>query len=81
MRRYPTKRLHDPGSDRALCSAARDGGDDNDADWVARVLTWSSGDGSFVASTLRWSSALLLPWGGEREGGGVRGGLRDSWWG
>ena len=75
MRRYPTKRLHDPGSDRALCSAplpapALDGGGDNDADRVARGLTWSSGDGSLVASMLRWSSALVSPWGGEGGGGG-----------
>ena len=47
---------------------ALDGGDDDDADWVARGLT-SSGDGSLVASTLRWSSALLSPWGGEGGGG------------
>jgi hypothetical protein len=46
---------------------ALDGGYDSDADWVARGLT-SSGDGSFVASTLRWSGALLLP-GGEGGGG------------
>ena len=45
------------------------GGDDDDADWVARGLS-SSGDGSLVASTLRWSSALLSPWGGEGRGGG-----------
>jgi len=43
--------------------------DDDDADWVARGLS-SSCDGSLVASTLRWSSALLLPWGGEGGGGG-----------
>ena len=43
--------------------------DDNDADWVARGLS-SSGDGSLVASTLRWSSALLSLWGGEGGGGG-----------
>jgi hypothetical protein len=30
----------------------------------------SSGDGSLVASSLRWSSALLSPWGGEGGGGG-----------
>ena len=74
MRRYPTKRLHDPGSDRMLCSVpllppALDGRDEDDADWMARGLTWSSGDGSLVASTLRWLLALLLPWGGERGGG------------
>ena len=45
------------------------GGDDDDADWVARGLS-SSGDGSLVASTLRWSLALLSPWGGEGGGGG-----------
>jgi hypothetical protein len=70
VRRYPTERLHDPGSDRALCSApspppALDGGDDDDADWVARGLT-SSGDRSLVASTLRWSA------GGRGRGGAVR---------
>ncbi len=84
MRRYPTERLHDPGSNRALCSApspppALDGGDDDDADWVACGLT-SSGDKSLVASTLRWSAVLLSPWGGE-GGGGRQGGLWDSWWG
>jgi hypothetical protein len=77
VQRYLTKRLHDPGSDRALCSAplpppALDGGDNDDANWVARGLTWSSGDWSLVASTLRWSSALLSPWGGERGGGARR---------
>jgi len=74
VRRYLTEQLHDPGSDRALCSAplpppTLDGGDDDDADWVARGLT-SSGDGSLVASTLRWSAVLLSPWGGEGGGGG-----------
>ena len=76
MRRYPSERLHDPGSDRALCSVplpapALDGGDDDDTDWVARGLT-SSGDGSLLASasTLHWSAALLLPWGGEGRGSG-----------
>ncbi len=29
-----------------------------------------SDDGFLVASTLRWSSALLSPWGGEGGGGG-----------
>ncbi len=75
MRRYLTKRLHNPGSDRALSSAplpppALDGGYNNNAGWVARGLT-SSGDGSLVASTLRWSAALLSPW-GERVGGAAR---------
>jgi hypothetical protein len=51
------------------------GGDDDDADWVACGLL-SSGNGSLVASTLRWLSALLSPWRGE---GGRRGGLRNSW--
>ena len=56
VRRYLTKRLHDPGSNRALCSAplpppALDSGDNDDADWVADGLT-SSGDGSLLASTL-----------------------------
>jgi hypothetical protein len=37
----------------ALPSPALDSGDDDDADWVARGLT-SSGNGSLVASTLRW---------------------------
>ena len=74
MRRYPIKQLHDPGSDRVLCSAplpppTLDGGDGDDADWVARSLT-SSGDGSCVALMLRWSAALLSPWGGEGGGGG-----------
>ena len=45
------------------------GGDDDNADWVARGLS-SSDNGSIVASTLRWSSASLLPSGGDR--GGVR---------
>jgi hypothetical protein len=74
MRRYPTERLHNPGSDRALCSAplpppALDGGDDDNADWVARGLT-SSGDGSLMALMLCWLAALLSPWGGEGGGGG-----------
>ena len=48
---------------------ALDGGDNNDADWMAHGLT-SSGDGLFVASTLRWLLlALLSPWGGEGGGG------------
>jgi hypothetical protein len=45
------------------------GGDDNDVDWVARGLS-SSGDGSIVASTLRWSLASLSPSGGDRGGAG-----------
>jgi hypothetical protein len=74
VRRCPIERLHDPGSDRVLCSAplpppALDGGDGDDADWVARSLT-SSGDGSLVALTLRWSAALLSLWGGKGGGGG-----------
>jgi hypothetical protein len=48
---------------------ALEGRDNDDTDWVARGLS-SSGDGSLVASTLRWSSALLSPWGGEGGGGG-----------
>jgi hypothetical protein len=43
--------------------------DDNKADWVAHGLS-SSGNGSLVASTLRWLSALMLMWGGEGRGGG-----------
>ena len=71
VRRYPSERLHDPGSDRALCSAplhapALDGGDDDDAEWEAGSLS----DGSLMASTLCWLSALLSPWGGEGGGGG-----------
>ena len=73
MRRYPSERLYDPGSNRVLCSVplpapALDSGDDDDADWVARGLTFS-GNGLLVASTLRWSAALLSPWGGEGGGG------------
>ena len=73
MRRYPSKQLHDPGSDRVLCSTplpapALVRGDDDDVDWVARGLT-SSGDGSLVALMLRWLAALLSPWGGEGGGG------------
>jgi len=57
-----------------LCSApppslALGDRDDDNADWVAGGLS-SSGDGSLVASTLCWSSALLSPWGGEGGGGG-----------
>ena len=76
VQRYSTKRLHDPESNRALCSAplpppTLDSGDVDDADWVARGLT-SSSDGSLLASTstLHWSAALLSPWGGEGRGGG-----------
>jgi len=74
VRRYPSKQLHNPGSDRVLCSTplpapALVGGDDDDVDWVARGLT-SSGYGFLVASTLRWLAALLSPWGGEGGGGG-----------
>ena len=68
--------LHDPGSDRALCSVpfpppppALGSRDEDDTDWVVRGLS-SSGDGFLVALTLRWSSALLSPWGGEGGGGG-----------
>jgi hypothetical protein len=73
VRRYPSERLHNPGSDRALCSApfpapALDGRDDDNTDWVAHGLT-SSSDGFLVALTLRWSAALLSPWGGEGGGG------------
>ena len=53
-----------------LLPHALDGGDNDDADWVARGLM-SSGDGSLVALTLCWSAALLLLW-GEREGGVAR---------
>ena len=45
------------------------GGDNDDVDWVARDLLFSD-DGSIVALTLRWSSASLLPSGGD--GGGDR---------
>jgi hypothetical protein len=44
------------------------GGDNDNADWVARGLS-SSDNGSIVASTLRWSSASFLPSGGDRGGG------------
>ena len=40
-----------------------------DMDWVARGLL-SYGNGSIVASTLRWSSVLLSPSGGDRGGAG-----------
>ncbi len=52
--------------------------DDNDMDWVARGLS-SFGNGSIVVSTLRRSSALLLPSGGDVGGG--QGGSRNSWQG
>ena len=85
MRRYLTERLRDPGSDRTLCSAPLPpsppvvgGGDDDDVDWVARGLS-SSGDGSIVASMLRWSSASLSPSGGD--GGGGREARRIPGWG
>ena len=45
------------------------GGDNDDVDWVARDLLFSD-DGSIVALMLRWSSASLLPSGGD--GGGDR---------
>jgi len=74
VRRYPSERLHNPGSDRALCSApllapALDGRDNNDTDWVVHGLT-SSSDGFLVALTLRWAAAWLSRWGGEGGGGG-----------
>ena len=73
VRRHLTKQLHDPGSYSALCSVplpspVLGGRDDDDTDWVARLLL-SSGDGSIVASTLHCSSTLLLPSGGD--GGGA----------
>ena len=40
----------------------------------------SSGDGSLVALTLRWSSALLSPWGVE-GGGGCEEACRIPGWG
>ena len=66
MRRHLTKQLRDPGSDRVICAPPC--GDDDNADWVACGLT-SSENGSIVASTLCWSSASLLPSGGDRGGG------------
>ena len=45
------------------------GGDNDDVDWVARDLLFSD-DGSIVALTLRWSSASLLPSGGDGGGTG-----------
>ena len=74
VRRHLTERLRDPGSDRVFCAPPSPprrvlgGGDDDNADWVARGLS-SSENGSIVASTLRWSSASLLPSGGDRGGG------------
>ena len=44
------------------------GGDDDNAYWVARGLS-SSENESIMASMLRWSSASLLPLGGDRGGG------------
>jgi len=66
VRRHLTKQLRDPGSDRVICAPPC--GDDDNADWVACGLT-SSENGSIVASTLCWSSASLLPSGGDRGGG------------
>jgi len=69
-----TKRLHDPGNIRVFCAPPSPpqrvlgGGDDDNADWVARGLS-SSEEGSIVASMLGWSSASLLPSGGDRGGG------------
>ena len=74
MRRHLTERLRDPGSDRVFCAPPSPprrvlgGGDNDNADWVARGLS-SSENGSIVASMLRWSSASLLPSGGDRGGG------------
>ena len=69
MRRYPIERLHDPGSDMALSSAplpppALDGGDDDDAGWVARGLT-SSGDGSLVSALV---GGVVVSVGGRGRG-------------
>ena len=74
MRRYLTKRLRDPGGDRAQCSAPLPppvvgSGDDDDVDWVARGPS-SSGGGSIVALALRWSLESLSPSGGGGGGGG-----------
>jgi len=74
VRRHLTERLCDPGSDRVFCAPPSPprrvlgGGDDDNTDWVARGLS-SSENGSIVASTLRWSSASLLPSGGDRGRG------------
>ena len=66
MRRHLTKRLHDSGSDRVICAPPC--GNNNKADWVACGLI-SSENRFIVASTLRWSSASLLPSRGDRGGG------------
>ena len=74
VRRHLTKRLRDLGSYRALCPVPPPflgGGDNDDADWVACLLL-SSGNGSIVASTLRWLTTLSSPSGGEGERGGAR---------
>ena len=56
--------------------------DDDDVDWVARGLS-SSGNGSIVASMLRWLLALLSLSGGDGGGAGrlaefLAGGRRTS---
>ena len=66
VRRHLTKRLHDSGSDRVICAPPC--GNNNKADWVACGLI-SSENRFIVASTLRWSSASLLPSRGDRGGG------------
>ena len=78
MQRHLADQLCDPGSDRALCSAplpppVLGGGDNDDLDWVARVLS-SSGDGSIVALMLRWSLVVgaVVAVGGRRGGEGAR---------
>ena len=74
MRRHLTERLRDPGRNRVFCAPPAPprrvlgGGDNDNVDWVARGLS-SSKNGSSVALTMRWSSALLLPLGGDRGGG------------
>ena len=74
MWRHLTERLHDPGSNGVFCAppspprCVLGGGDNDNTDWVARGLS-SSENGFIVASTLRWSSASLLPSGGDRGGG------------
>ena len=74
MRRYPTERLHNPGSDRELCSAPlpppRPGRRVRRRCGLGGRGLTSSGDWSLVALTLRWSLVLLSPWGGEGGGGG-----------
>ena len=97
MRRYPSEQLQDLGSDRALYSAllpapALDGGDDNDADWVARGLT-SSGCGfnaALVGSVVvavegrgrgGGKEACGIPGGGEEDkdrGREVQGGVDEA---